>query len=151
MRALARVRTPDKFRLAYPRIKPNPQRYQFSEEPEIFLCCSTLGGANFQYLYCAITQPCKHKVITQPINTNIAQSRNICRQGRGYCIFNTTQPKTKTLRNHATLQPQSNHATYQHKHCAITQHLPPGPGLLYFQYQFTEWYFLKDTNLRIGI
>jgi hypothetical protein len=89
------------------------------------LCCSTLGGANFQYLYCAITQPCKHKVITQP--------------------------KTKTLRNHATLQPQSNHATYQHKHCAITQHLPPGPGLLYFQYQFTEWYFLKDTNLRIGI
>jgi hypothetical protein len=38
----ARARTPDKFRLAYPRIKPNPQRYQFSEEPEIYLRCTTL-------------------------------------------------------------------------------------------------------------
>jgi hypothetical protein len=33
--------------------------------------------------HCAITQPYKHKVITQPSNKNISQSRNICRQGRG--------------------------------------------------------------------
>jgi hypothetical protein len=33
---------PDKFRLAYPRNKTNPQRYQFSEEPQIYLRCSTL-------------------------------------------------------------------------------------------------------------
>jgi hypothetical protein len=30
------------------------------------------GGATVQYLYCAITQPCKHIVITQPSNTNSA-------------------------------------------------------------------------------
>jgi hypothetical protein len=37
-----RARWPDKFRLAYPRNKTNPQRYQFSEEPQIYLRCSTL-------------------------------------------------------------------------------------------------------------
>jgi hypothetical protein len=31
---------------------------------------------------CAITQPWKQKVVTQPSNKNIAQSLNICHQGR---------------------------------------------------------------------
>jgi hypothetical protein len=42
-----RARWPDKFRLAYPRNKTNPQRYQFSEEPQIYLRCSTLYVHDF--------------------------------------------------------------------------------------------------------
>jgi hypothetical protein len=36
---------------AYPRIKPNPQRYQFSEEPEIYLRCIVLLYYYYYYYY----------------------------------------------------------------------------------------------------
>jgi hypothetical protein len=58
-----RSRKPDKFWLAYPHIKPNPQRYQFSEEPEIYLRCTTLKRSNLFYCFESLTDYNLHKKI----------------------------------------------------------------------------------------
>jgi hypothetical protein len=104
-----------------------PSLVQFDGRP--------LGGANFQYYHCAITQPCnlatqqsrnlaRNRTITQPCNLATQQSRNLARNRTitQPCNTTITQHCNATLQrnNHATLQ-CNNHATLQRNNHATLQ------------------------------
>jgi hypothetical protein len=104
-----------------------PPLVQFDRRP--------LGGANFQYYHCTITQPynlaTQQNINARPCNTTITQpltqqSRNLAtQQSRNLAIRqsrNLVTNNNATLQgnNHANLQ-GNNHATLQHNNHATLQ------------------------------
>jgi hypothetical protein len=104
-----------------------PPLVQFDRRP--------LGGANFQYYHCTITQPynlaTQQNINARPCNTTITQpstqqSRNLAtQQSRNLAIQQsrnlvTNNNATLQRNNHANLQ-GNNHATLQHNNHATLQ------------------------------